>query len=239
MNIYSGCIQIGQWMRDIVYIVKKGDHNEELRYSLRSLKNLKHNNVFIAGFMPNWVTGAYEIPVKQTHDPMKNTYRNLLTACKDDDLTDEIIVMHDDIFIMKPTEIKTYIRGYYKDILENYQKRSRYTVHVTRMQKTMEFLQSQGIENPKCFELHVPFIIDRKKFVELDKIGDAHRYNKYSLYANLNKIKDNGVLQDVKVHERDFIPEGAFISTHERSFHHKPIGKYIRKRFERACEYEK
>ena len=40
---------------DVVYCVKDDPDNEELRYSLRSLKNLPHQKVWIYGGGPKWL----------------------------------------------------------------------------------------------------------------------------------------------------------------------------------------
>ena len=40
---------------DVVYCVKELITNEELRYSLRSLRNLPHRKVWIFGGCPKWV----------------------------------------------------------------------------------------------------------------------------------------------------------------------------------------
>ena len=40
---------------DIVYFVKPSEDNDELKYSLRSLKNLNHGQVYLVGYRPSWV----------------------------------------------------------------------------------------------------------------------------------------------------------------------------------------
>ena len=53
---------------DIVYLIKVDPENdsEELRYSLRSLKNIPHQKVILVGEKPEWVTNVEFIPVAQT-----------------------------------------------------------------------------------------------------------------------------------------------------------------------------
>ncbi len=42
---------------DVVYVVRPGDKNEELRYSIRSvIANLPHRKVWIAGYKPTWLS---------------------------------------------------------------------------------------------------------------------------------------------------------------------------------------
>ncbi|MFF3129757.1 hypothetical protein ACFVRD_48125 [Streptomyces sp. NPDC057908] len=51
---------------DIVYVVRPWNQNEQLRYSLRTLANLPHRRVWIAGYCPTWVgPDVGRIPVAQ------------------------------------------------------------------------------------------------------------------------------------------------------------------------------
>jgi hypothetical protein len=48
---------------DVVYVVRPGNRNEELRYSLRSIAaHLPHRRVWLAGFCPSWVRNISFIP---------------------------------------------------------------------------------------------------------------------------------------------------------------------------------
>lgn len=66
---------------DILYICREGE-NEELRYSLRSLRFLPHDRVVIVGGIPDWVNHAAVIcvPTDQTkfgrHDAWVQKYEN-------------------------------------------------------------------------------------------------------------------------------------------------------------------
>ena len=52
-------------MNDIVYFVKGSRKNEELRYSLRTLKNFPHRKVFFYGEFPDGLVPDRHIHVKQ------------------------------------------------------------------------------------------------------------------------------------------------------------------------------
>ena len=54
---------------DIVYVVRPGDENEALRYSLRSLANIPHRTVWIAGYRPKWCYGIVYVPRDQADQP--------------------------------------------------------------------------------------------------------------------------------------------------------------------------
>ena len=52
-------------MKDIVYFVKDTKINEELRYSLRSLKNFPHGKVWFYGGCPEGLKPDYHIKIEQ------------------------------------------------------------------------------------------------------------------------------------------------------------------------------
>src|SRR5690606_40329879 len=91
---------------DVVYLVRPGNRNEELRWSLRTLVNLPHDRVWIVGHLPNWIdrhkvqylrTEQYEL--KHT-----NTLNNLATACDHSDISDRFVLMNDDFFVLQPVD---------------------------------------------------------------------------------------------------------------------------------------
>ena len=48
---------------DIYYpVIKSVNDNAELRFSLRSLKNIEHGNVYIVGYKPLWVKNVIHLP---------------------------------------------------------------------------------------------------------------------------------------------------------------------------------
>ena len=82
---------------DVVYIFKEDAENnsEDLRYSLRSLRNLPHNKVFIAGDKPAWATNIRHIPVAQTKTKGENWSMNLSATVKSLEVSDNFLMMND------------------------------------------------------------------------------------------------------------------------------------------------
>jgi hypothetical protein len=83
--------------------------NLELRYCLRSIE--KHlsgvGNIFIIGHMPDWVTGCIHIPFEE--DPRnrfrdRNIMNKMLAACKDERVSDDFLMVHDDHFLLADYE---------------------------------------------------------------------------------------------------------------------------------------
>src|SRR5690606_29628433 len=69
---------------DVVYIVGPG-RREWLRWSLRSLRNLRHRHVWVVGMRPSWVRNVGYIAVDQAGTKYHNSTANVLAACDHED----------------------------------------------------------------------------------------------------------------------------------------------------------
>lgn len=100
---------------DIVYVVREGDNNEALRYSLRSLKNIKHDNVYIVGHKPKWVKNVIHIErMQRTFNKFQNITRNMYYASKNNEISEDFMYMDDDNYIMREIdEVYPQHRGTY------------------------------------------------------------------------------------------------------------------------------
>ena len=97
---------------DVVYLCRSGE-NEELRYSLRSLKNVPHGQVWIFGGAPSWISDRVNfVGVPQTdfnfRDAWKtkfeNTRRNLYTATQQPEVSEHFLLMNDDFYVTEVFE---------------------------------------------------------------------------------------------------------------------------------------
>lgn len=220
---------------DVAYIVRDGDDNEELRYSLRSLSNLDFSgNIHIYGYKPDWVKGVRDTRTDQRRYGLVNSLNNIITACNDPALSDPFILMHDDFFIVEPVkEITPKHRGTYEDMLAGGVK----TYYERRMERTYRYLRARGYST-YCYEMHMPFIIHKQQFLEVSELTDFMRMNKMSVYGNYHGIGGDKT-QDVKVKSSNEIPAGAYISTHDKTFATIEAGKYVRSLFPRKGKNEK
>ena len=158
---------------DIVYVVREGEENETLRHSLRSLKNLKHGKVFISGYCPKWVKNV--IPLKReqkSQSDLENSTANLLQALDNDKLSDDFVLMNDDFFIMEPIEeLPIQHQGLLDDKIANYLETR--PLQAWSLIKTRDELRRLGVDSLllKSYELHTPFVYNKKKLKELfDKV---------------------------------------------------------------------
>ena len=64
---------------DILYMVKQSEENDELKYSIRSLKNFNYRNIFlVAGYIPTWLTDkCIHIPVEQNRREIRQCISKL------------------------------------------------------------------------------------------------------------------------------------------------------------------
>lgn len=219
---------------DIVYFVRDGK-NEELRYSLRSLYNLEHDKVWMYGG-PEWVRPDRLVRVAQVGatkwDKVRNMYR---LACKNNEISEDFILMNDDFFIMKPTTIPTAYRATLEHhILEMEMKFDRITPYTRLLRGVYRTLAGKPTLS---YDLHIPMVLNRKKLLYLlDKYPDCHAMR--SLYGNYYEI--GGVqMDDVKVYQtQGYFDRGStFLSSSDESWN-GVVGEFIKSKFREKSRYE-
>ena len=225
-------------MNDIVYFVKDTDKNEELRYSLRSLKNFPHAKVWFYGGCPKGLKPDYHIEVDQDK-PTKweNIFKMFKLACLNKDITKDFWLFNDDFFVMKPVKKgPNYYEGdLYKRVVTLEDRHKGITPYSQQLRYTLQELESMGCDTVN-YALHVPFLINRKKGVELTNIIDGPMIR--CLYGNYYKIGGQDV-SDFKIDSLDReYKDGDYLSTNDKSFTHGVVGKQIRDIFKDKCEYE-
>lgn len=231
---------------DIVYTLSKNYNSEELRYSLRSLENLPHDRVFVVGGCPRWLKNVIHIPTEQAGTKYKNTTANIKIVCNDDRVSANFIYMNDDFFILEPIKSPTKELNLYNDkvsaVLDKLGKHNTApTPYMRGMRETAELVKSLGIVEPLSYELHIPFIFNKKKFLkmlELDGINKINCLHKRSLYGNLY-LKGGNTQRDVKTFLNEgFAPKktGKFLSCDDGGFF--GLHYFLFNKFPNKCKYE-
>lgn len=157
-------------MPDIIYICRPGDDNEELRYSLRSLRNLPHGRVWIAGYKPSWVSDEVgfvdsgQKPARTVLEKYRNSRRNFTAAAEDDRIADDVVLFNDDFFVTAPIPYVPALHyGTLEDFLSFFRRHQRVTsTYMLGEQLTCEWVQSQGFPVPLSYALHVPMPSTRR-----------------------------------------------------------------------------
>lgn len=180
---------------DVVYVLGTGSRwdNNEIRFSLRSLeKNLKNmGRVFVVGECPNFLQNVIHIPANDEFNPNVNADGNIilkvLTACKDERLSEDFLFINDDHLVLKSmdaNEVPPIHKGNMQKFPEEYWRLNYWR---GRLKRTMETLVDLNLP---CyhFDCHTPILFNKTAFPEVmtnfdfkDGIGLTMK----SLYGNL------------------------------------------------------
>ena len=206
---------------DVVYLCREGE-NEELRYSLRSLRNLPHERAWIFGGAPEWLRGAELVPVDQHASKYRVTSAAMRAACLHPDVSDPFVLMNDDFFIMEPlAEVPALNRGPVDDVAAEYERRVGASPYLEGMLATRDLLHEFGCEDPLSYELHVPLPVRKAEMLEALDVGEAAGIgvlHKRTLYGNLAKL-GGATIADVKLcRRRQAVPKGPWLSTLDATF---------------------
>ena len=225
-------------MQDIVYFVKESESNEELRYSLRSLVNFPHRNVWFYGGCPAGLKPDHHVYVKQDKEnKWQNVSMMLDIACNNPKITEDFWLFNDDFFIMEKIEHpKNYYRSdLYKRIVQIEDVYKGFTPYSKLLRNCVKELEALGCTT-KDFSLHIPLKINKLDMLNIRKLTDFEGFR--SLYGNYYNIA-NETLNDCKITILGKgYKGGCYLSTDDRAFKDGVVGKQIRERFPDKCKYE-
>jgi hypothetical protein len=232
---------MGRWLLmgrpDIVYVVRQGDRNEELRYSLRSLANLPHGKVWISGYKPVWVSdevGHIKTQVKPGgHVHAKG---NLRAACEHPEVAEQFVYMNDDFFFMAPLEqMPVMHRGPLSEVIKSERMASSYQ---RAMGKTLDILRKHGIAEPLMYDLHGPMLVTKTGMLEALALCSYPMIQERTIYGNLQGIGGE-LRRNHKVRRgQSGWNSWQFLSTNDNTFRTMPIGEHIRAKFPDQSAYE-
>jgi hypothetical protein len=220
---------------DIVYLVRSGERNEELRYSLRSLANMAHGDVWFVGDCPRWVKGVRFIRGNLHSTKPRNVFYNLLLAC-DRVPSEQFVVMNDDFFITKPT--RRLPAGHRCKLDQHIASLPPGVWHDSLVQ-TRRFLTDQGLADLLSFELHMPVLMNRAALGEVLMRAARHGLPPQwrTLYGNWWQVPSRQ-MHDVKLRTKEWKPNGGqFLSTEDWNFRY--VRPWLEQRFSMPSPYEK
>lgn len=225
-----------------VVIPYKESGTEELRYALRSLKNIPHGKVVILGDMPDWATNVIHIPRDAQHYRYKDVDQMIQKACRDERVSEDFILTNDDIFIMKPMEeLPKWYKGLLIDDYKKHAARQPNSIYSRSIATTNRFLRARGIRHPKAYNCHIPVVMNKQKRLQISTMLRP-RYHETILprvvYGNL--FDDTGIQHpDCKyIGLDDNYQKYDILSTHDGSFSKGKIGEHIRSVFPEMSPYE-
>jgi hypothetical protein len=205
-----------------VYLCRSGE-NEELRYSIRSvLKYFPNAKIWVVGKKPIWYNGPF-LEVEEYKSKHHSVYQNLKALSQDPRIPEDIVIMNDDFFIVKPIEkIINYHGGKLREKVLAYEKIFPESYYTKRLRKGYNYLIKNHISMPLDFELHVPMRVKKSKLSK----AIEHNIPWRSAYGNLFRLSAVE-MQDVKVYSQDSNEFGGydyrselypFLSTDDLSF---------------------
>jgi hypothetical protein len=171
---------------NVIYPYKRSPGDFELRYSLRSLINVPHDRVVIAGEVPFMTLSESVVTVRNPRvgDRYMSSTANIFAALDKAEITGDFIVMNDDIFVLQPWTFRHEDCGPIAECLTKEDYKGDYRA---RMSDTARILRTQGIREPLFYGLHTPTIYNREKLTDLMRQFPMPRYRYLlrTLYNNL------------------------------------------------------
>lgn len=224
---------------DIVYILGSGSRwdDNEIRYSLRSLRNLPHGKVFVIGNCPDWLVNVEHIPAEDIYgdQKQKNALYKIGLAL-DSDVSESFVLMNDDFYILRPVEcIPTAYRRTLEEALADPTAQGQYRDAIINTHERFP----QGLD----YSLHTPFVYNKLKLRETIQTCGEKPVLLRTVYGNQHRIGGER-MEDVKLHtRRDFtfskiVGFGTFLSTSEESTRDPLFRAWIDERFPNPSPFE-
>jgi hypothetical protein len=217
---------------DVVYLCGP-DVGRELKYSLRSLRNLPHDRVWIAGYQPKGLTNVERLPVRQRpKQKWENQEANLRAYCDQRDGTDRFVLFNDDFYVMSPLDtVPVWHRGPIGTVVKGYGLRT--DEFVRRLKTTAAHLG----DDASCYDsIHTPMLLEKSKLLTvLDELPKQALFRTW--YGNRWKIGGQ-VHGDVKVKKHREPHDAPLLSTSDASFKYGSAGELVRATFRTRSPYE-
>lgn len=235
---------------DVLYILGTGSKwlNNEIRYSLRSIEMfLPHARVFIVGHLPQFIRkeSVTHIPCNDpTKSKLVNSIYKLKRACHNKQLGSRFVLMNDDFFFLKPVpRIRLFRNGSLAKTIEKHPTKNGY--YYEAMLRTQQLIEGAGIHVPQNYALHYPFVVEKKKALELMERFPWQKdgYQFRNLYANIY-LKGGFTRNDVKMRKSKDLDTRQFkgidlFSTDDAVVSDARFQRFMRRHYPKASQYER
>ena len=190
---------------DVLYIKGKPSPNNdiEMLYSLRSLESFTkdYGRIFVTGELPTYVDPDKVIftPEEDIGCPMINHWWKVTKTIEKTDIGENFVLMYDDIFFVKQTELATY-PFYQKGQLGESQTGG--ILYKASLANAKHWLERNGYTTFD-HELHMPCIYNRNNFMDMKNIYEPMKDKNpamaiRSVYANMF-LNNQPRKEDVKI----------------------------------------
>ncbi len=229
---------------DVFYpVIEAADDNIELRYSLRSLENTPHGDVYIIGHKPLWVQNVVHIPFVDKKTVGSNSQINIarkeviMCECS---TSEDIIVMSDDVFILEKGDVDFSVCGRTLKEVRDWAIKSKRPPYVIKcIDNALEYFPD-GIGAYH----HGPKRANREKLYKVHKKYPTREKPFLLLYLYVNEYDhDYRVLENYKVYnDPKKIPHyigKPYFSTGDAIAKHKEFKPQMDKLFPNISHYER
>ena len=238
---------------DIVYFLGEDlpDNGRELRYSLRSLDSLPHGDVWlVAPDPPDWVQEVYwvpweQLPAKQLDISEKYKWLVHLGDESSQAMTDNVVVMDDDYYIIKPMREVPLI--YNMPMAAKAQTRPHPSDEMGIMlRSTYRLLLANFRTVPLAAVLHVPFPITRSNMpIHLEDGRGPYEWKTiYLNWAMSQGVRGKSSLIDPKITEEQDIAltleyNDGFMSTMQHVYDELGMDEILNDLFPEKSRHER
>jgi hypothetical protein len=200
---------------DVLYRVKPGERNDQLRYSLRSLANVEHGQVYVVGHCPGWLVNVEYLAGSTERSKWRIVLDHLAIACRALPGR-ELLLVDDDMYFIEPVERWPIL--YAHGTLADQALRTLGSYSRTLYQ-TDRWLRGQGVAEPVSYELHVPLLLDADRAAEplTRAVESGLALQGRSVYGNLAQIGGTAA-SDSKARRADPAHPGPVVSTGTESW---------------------
>lgn len=241
---------------DLVYMLKVGNFNHDLKYSLRSVEKYVKgfDKVWIFGYKPFWVQNVEYVKVPQSSSKYRNSLNNIKTICETDDVSDDFVLMNDDFIVHKSININD-VNLCLKDIdykIEKYKNDS--SSNWRRGFKDIkELLIELKSEHFIDFEVHAPMIFNKNKMLSLLNDERVQRFIRNhavlhyrTLYGNMyfsnpKSIKDVKLDKDSDLSD-DYLNIDHWFSVYDGVIEnpkYQKLNSFLREKLKNKSKFEK
>lgn len=225
----------------IPVVYKVGPHEgPELRYSLRSLQNIDHGQVWILGRKPDWIANVRVVETTTKATKYKRLWMDLAIFVNHPDTPDRFAMFDDDFFAVRPTTIPTWWQPDLKPdkVVKNAWRRSG---HGAGRTATYELLREWQVAPIRNYDLHVPMVVEKRKMAEVLELAGTQikALQPRSLYANYYQVGGRRH-RDVKIGNLEDVwhPNQSWVSTGDTSFEEGAVGQKLRDLFPDPSVFE-
>lgn len=234
-------------MVDVLYIKGEKSENDdlEMKYSLRSLARYGecYNRVFITGCLPDFVDKSKVVytPADDIGAPMTNHWWKVRKTISSTDISENFILMYDDIFFVRNTNLCGY-PYYFRGELGEFETGGEH--YRQTLLNAKKFLLD-GRATTYDFELHIPFRYNRTFFAALDAFFEPLKYDAQSMAVRSvygNNFADIKIGRaDIKIRGKekveDVIGGADCFSVSDDAFKYDTLD-FLRKNFPERSKYE-